>query len=379
MKKVLFLAPSLRVGGMERALVTLANQLVQKEYDVTVLLLDTNDDLKDELDSKIHFLKKPYKDHFGKKIPYIRHKYYDDGMWETRATPEQLYRYYIGNEKFDVEIAFFRGLSVKIISGSTNQNAVRLAWVHSDFRMLDSFRYQFCDDRAVKKAYASFDHIICVSQQAMEGFKETVGDTGNLTTVYNLLPIERIRTLSSESIVHIIQKSKLHLVVVARLFDEAKGQLRMIEVVSRLWRETQGVSLTLVGGGQDGERIRQMIEEKNATKYIEMTGSQRNPYPYIRDADLLVCSSYYEGYNLTVAEALILDTPVLSTRCTGPCEILDNGKYGMIVDNSEEGLYQGLKTLYENPDMLREYGEKAKQRQDFFDEEKTLKQILDLI
>lgn len=373
------MAPSLRVGGMERALVTLANQLVQKEYDVTVLLLDTNDDLKDELDSKIHFLKKPYKDHFGKKIPYIRHKYYDDGMWETRATPEQLYRYYIGNEKFDVEIAFFRGLSVKIISGSTNQNAVRLAWVHNDFRMLDSFRYQFCDDRAVKKAYASFDHIICVSQQAMEGFKETVGDTGNLTTVYNLLPIERIRTLSSESIVHIIQKSKLHLVVVARLFDEAKGQLRMIEVVSRLWRETQGVSLTLVGGGQDGERIRQMIEEKNATKYIEMTGSQRNPYPYIRDADLLVCSSYYEGYNLTVAEALILDTPVLSTRCTGPCEILDNGKYGMIVDNSEEGLYQGLKTLYENPDMLREYGEKAKQRQDFFDEEKTLKQILDLI
>ena len=87
---------------------------------------------------------------------------------------------------------------------------------------------------------------------------------------------------------------------------------------------------------------------------------------------------YYEGFNLTVAEALILGVPVLSTKCTGPCEILGNGRYGMIVENSAEGLYNGLKQLAENPALLAEYREKTKLRQSFFDENKLLRQITDL-
>ena len=109
-----------------------------------------------------------------------------------------------------------------------------------------------------------------------------------------------------------------------------------------------------------------------------MTGSQNNPYPYIKNADLLVCASYFEGYNLTVAEALILGVPVLSTDCTGPNEILDRGRYGMIVENSKEGLYRGLKELMDNPEKLDYYKRKAKERLGFFDEEKTIKQITDL-
>ena len=95
----------------------------------------------------------------------------------------------------------------------------------------------------------------------------------------------------------------------------------------------------------------------------------------MKQADLYVCSSLYEGYNLTVAEALILEVPVLSTNCTGPCEILDNGNYGAIVENSEEGLYEGLKQLLNEPDKLLYYKEKAKERKDFFDEEQICKKI----
>ena len=110
-----------------------------------------------------------------------------------------------------------------------------------------------------------------------------------------------------------------------------------------------------------------------------MTGMQKNPYPYIKDADLLVCSSYYEGYNLTVAEALIIGTPVLSTDCTGPREILDGGEYGMIVENSDEGLYNGLKRCCDDSALLKKYREKAKLRHDFFDEDRILKQITGLL
>ena len=98
----------------------------------------------------------------------------------------------------------------------------------------------------------------------------------------------------------------------------------------------------------------------------------------MKQADLYVCSSRYEGYNLTVAEALLLGLPVLSTDCAGPNEILDRGKYGRIVENSEEGLYKGIKELLERPDLLLGYREKAKKRKSFFDEEKILIKITNL-
>ena len=378
MKKVLFVLPSLTVGGMEKMAVTLSNKLTEAGYRVTLLLLDNITDLKDELSEGVRLICKPYKPHLGNKLPYLRSKFYDDGMWETRAEPAQLYKYYVGDERFDVEIAFFRGLSVKIVSGSSNENAVRLAWVHNDFRRVKGFQNNFKNMREVFDAYSRFDRVVCVSNEASDGFREVVGDTGNLAVIYNLLPAERIKALTLGEAFYKIKRAPLHAVVVARLSDRAKGQLRLIGAVSRLRSEGIDISLSIVGGGEDFEAISRAVRDNRAEDCIELHGQQRNPYPYIKNADLLVCSSYYEGFNLTVAEALILGVPVLSTKCTGPCEILGNGRYGMIVENSAEGLYNGLKQLAENPALLAEYREKTKLRQSFFDENKLLRQITDL-
>lgn len=378
MKKVLFILPSLTVGGLERVQVTIANKLADNGYDVTVITLDPKDDLKDELDKRVRYIYKPPKLHLGNKIPYIRHKLYDDGMWETRASAKRLYEHYVGNEKYDVEIAFFRGLPIKIISGSTNRGARHLAWVHNDFKLAAGFRNNFRFMRHVFEAYQSMDKVVCVSNQAQESFREVIGDTGNLTTVYNMIPIEEIRRKAESKPEIKVRKAGFHIVLVGRLLDSAKGQKRLITAVSRLHDEGGDISLVLVGGGPDEQALRKLISERHAKGYITMTGSQKNPYPYIKEADLLVCASYFEGYNLTVAEALILGIPILSTDCTGPNEILDRGKYGKIVENSEEGLYNGLRQFAQNPDLLKEYKEKAFQRQDFFDENKLLMKITDL-
>lgn len=377
MKKVLFILPSLGIGGLERVQVTIANKLVENGYDVTVMILEPADTMKDELDERVHFLYKPPKTHLGNRIPYIRHRFYDDGMWETRATAKQLYQYYVGDERYDAEIAFFRGLPIKIISGSSNKDARRLAWVHNDFRKAIGYLNNFKSMQQVFEAYKSMNHIICVSDQAKCGFIEAIGDTGNLTTIYNMLPVEKICQNATEKPRIHVRKGRFHIALVGRLLDSAKGQKRMVSVVSRLRDEGKDISLVLVGGGPDEQALKQLIRHHHADGYITMVGSQRNPYPYIKEADLLVCASYFEGYNLTVAEALILGVPVLSTDCTGPNEILDYGKYGMIVENSEAGLYNGLLELSDGSELLRKYKEKALLRQDFFDEEKILKQITD--
>lgn len=407
MKKILFVLPSLNIGGLERVQVTLANKLVGRGYDVTVMTLDPGEDLRYELDERVHFIYKLPKPHpIMSRIPYIRHRFYDDGMWETRASAKKLHDYYIGNEQYDVEIGFFRGLPIKIISGGAEKKAQRfrgnrcapkkdtdfreivvprekpktkyIAWVHTDFRRAGGYSNQFRNIKEVFEAYRSFNHIVCVSNEAKQGFIETIGDTGNLTTIYNMFPVDEIIRKGDEQPTVKVYKAKLHMVIVARLLDSAKGQKRLIDVISKLHDEGHDVSLAIVGGGPDEQMLKDKISAKKANGYITMVGSQMNPYPYIKEADLLICSSYFEGYNLTVAEALILGTPVLSTDCTGPREILDNGKFGVIVGNSEDGLYEGIKQFCLSPELLQEYRYKAVERKDFFDEDKLLKRIVGL-
>lgn len=385
--RIFILLPGLPVGGMERAAVTLANTLTGRGHLVTVTTYGKGDDtLADELAEGVRYQPKGLKPHrvMG-RIPWVRRRWYDDGMWETRATPEQLYKYYVGNEVYDVEIAFFRGLSVKTLSakrenrywlhGEVVMYPRRMAWVHNDFTKATGWNYNFKNSNAVREAYASYDHVVCVSQQAQKGFIETIGDTGNLTTIYNMLLVDEIIEKGTKAPEVDVPKHKFNIVLVGRLYDRAKGQCRLVEAVGKLQKEGIDIGVTLVGGGSDETKIRETINSFDASGFVYLTGSQKNPYPYIRQSDLLVCASYYEGYNLTVAEALILGTPVLSTRCTGPVEILDDGCYGMIVDNSTEGLTDGLRKLARDSNLTTHYREMAYSRRDFFNPDKIQSQI----
>jgi len=373
MKKILFILPSLAVGGLERVQVTIANALVRRGYDVKVMLLNPVKALASELDERVKLVYKPEKTHkIMKRIPYIRHKLYDDGMWETRASAKKLYKYYIGKEKFDVEIAFFRGLPIKIISGSTNKASVKIAWVHSDFKVCKGVANNFKSMQHVKNAYGRFDKIVCVSGQAQQSFIDVVGCVEKTELIYNLLPVEEIVKKSIEEID--IQKQKFMICAVGRLGAE-KGYDRLLSAVVRLKTEGFDFDLWLIGDGREKDALQKFVKE-NALDNVLLLGKQSNPYKYMKQADLYVCSSLYEGFNLTVAEAMILGIPVLSTKCTGPSEILDNGAYGMLVDNSTEGLYQGIKELLsDDADKLAYYKQKTQERRPFFDEERICKEI----
>ena len=374
-KKILFVIQSLRMGGAERVQVTLANKLVEAGYDVTVLVWKPIFDNESELDERVRLIYKAPDRHLGNRIPYIRYKFYDDCMWELRATPRQLYRYYVGRKKYDIEIAFFHGLALEIIGGSDNKAALRFAWVHHDLEKLKEAIPKRWDLQV--EMYHRIRNIVCVSQASRDTFIRTIGDTGNVQVIYNMLPAARIRQQAQEKPGVTVKKSKFHLVMSGR-YVATKGYERLIRSVVRLRGEGKDISLALIGDGDDKAVICDMIQSAGAGDYISTVNGYNNPYPYVKEADLLVCASFTEGYNLTVAEALILSVPVLSTDCSGPREILDNGRYGMLVENSEEGLYKGLKELYESPELLEEYRRKASGRMDFFDEDRILKQITDL-
>lgn len=373
-KKILFVARSLSVGGAERVLVTVINGLVQRGYDVTLLQWRPESDFQKYLDPRVHIRYKAPDEHFGNRIPYIRYKFYDDCMWALRATPEQFHRYYVGREKYDVEIAFFHGITVNIVAGSTDNDTKRIVWIHNNLERLKTEK----DIEKARALFQRFHHVVCVSEASRESFLRIIGDTGDVRVIYNPLSAAKIREMAQREPEFRVKKAGFHIVQAAR-YVEGKGYLRLIDAAVRLKKEGKDISLSLVGEGAEEVPIRKSIRDNHAEDYIYVISGRTNPFPYIKEADLLVCASYLEGYNLTVAEAMILGVPVLSTNCAGPRDILDGGRYGMLVENSDEGLYNGIKELYESPELLEHYRKKTAERLDFFDEDRIFDQITELI
>ena len=160
------------------------------------------------------------------------------------------------------------------------------------------------------------------------------------------LPISMTISLNNNDI--------LNLITVGRL-ENQKGYDRIIKVLAKLKREDYKFHLKILGEGSERDRLEDLITQNELKEYVELTGFTDNPYPYVKNADLFVCSSRSEGYSTVITESLILGTPVITTDCSGMRELLKDGEIGLIVENESEKLYSGLKELFKNPDKIRKY------------------------
>lgn len=123
------------------------------------------------------------------------------------------------------------------------------------------------------------------------------------------------------------------------------------------------------------KQLEEYIKENKLTNIVKLQGFVKNPYPYLKNSDLFICSSRAEGYSLVIAESLILNVPVISTKCSGPNELLDFGKYGMLVENDEDSLYLGLKNIIDDRNKLKELKKKSQKRSEIFNYKKTIERI----
>lgn len=111
-----------------------------------------------------------------------------------------------------------------------------------------------------------------------------------------------------------------------------------------------------------------------------MVGYRTNPYKYVKNCDLYVCSSHSEGFSTSVTESLIVGTPVVATLCSGMTELLgENNEYGIVTENDEDALYKGIKKILTTPDLLDAYAAKAKERGKAFSTEKTVKAVEEML
>lgn len=380
-KKVLFLTDDLGGGGAEKVLCDIVANLDKNKYDVSVMTYF-------DRGIYIHKIKKyaSYSTFFKTLEPggNLAEKLYNVFVLEflrkyiMRLPLKYLYRMKI-KEKYDIEIAFLEGISSKIISHSPNKNSRKYAWVHIDLLESNWTERFYKDLDEQKQAYMKFNKIFCVSETAKESFIRKFEIEDRVYTQYNPLDEKSIKSKALEVISDIPVSSKFKIVTVGRL-EEQKGYDRLLKTHKKLIEEGFDFELWILGEGKKREEFEQFINDNNLSDSVKLLGFKKNPYKYIKQADLFVCSSRNEGFSLVVAEALILGIPVISTNCTGPNELLNFGEYGMLVENSTEGIYESLKRILKDKSLYNYYMQKAIDRSNYFKlSEKILEieQILD--
>lgn len=370
MKKILFVLPTLTVGGMEKVLVNLVNLLHEDKYEIHIKTIYDHFDLAKDLRKGIK-VSSFYKSSKNKKIDYWKIRVYTFLL--KKVSPKILYKLFI-KEKYDVEIGFFRGASIKLISGSNNLKSKKLAWVHNDFTRCTGIFDWFKNEEQTIDAYKKFDNIVCVSKYTKEKFIERMGIKEKVIVRYNINLCKNIILQSNEDIEKDIIDDKFNVCTVGRIV-EAKGFDRLLRVHKRLIDENINHNLIIVGDGPQRYNLEKYINENNLSTTVKMVGQQNNPYKYIAKCDLFVCSSRWEGFSTVVSEAVIIGTPVITTRVSGVEELFLDNVYGLIVDNDEEALYKGIKTMVTDKQVYSKYKAKVKERSNFFDEGKGIKQI----
>lgn len=341
--KILFFIEELSGGGAEKVLCNLVNHMDQSKFDITVQTL-WKADAKQFLHPGIHY-----------RYCYARKNRLNEYCSRLAAAAGLTYPLYI-RDNFDIEVAYLEFGATKIMSRSTSKTAKKLAWVHSDLAQKLSESPDILDK--AKKQYGAFDKVVCVSWTAKDSFDRLFGHIKDSVVLYNTIDDTAIRARAELLPVDFPEKRRLTVLAAGRLAPEKQYDL-LLRTHRRLLDEGLLHDLWIVGEGSERAKLETLIAENHLEDSVRLLGFRSNPYPYMAAADLLACSSKYEGFSSFIAEGLILGKPIVTTECSGMRELLGDSEYGLITENSENGFYHGLKQMLANASLRERFSELA--------------------
>lgn len=371
--RILFVAQNLEMGGIQKALINTVKELSKDNNFEIDLFVFGSGPLIDELPKNINV-------YFGSLLlnlvstPFSvvrERKYYLHIIMRVLCMivvriigSEKFYRLLFKLQKkfkgYDVAISYFNDVQTGYFNRGTNQfvientHAKKIAWIHTD-PIEAGFKY-----KTSLKTYKDFDKIVCVSEACKQKFQDLIPEFKSKTyVVYNFFPIEEIKKKSN--MFNPFEKKKIRIVSVGRIDNSTKRFYFIPEISKRLKNDSIfDFKWIVVGDGPDIESNKQLVQEIGVSDFVEFVGEKVNPYPYIKESDLFVLTSAYEGYPMVVCESIILETPVLTSNYSSAHEQIVNNYNGIITGMALEDLYLALKDILENPHRLDVLNENSK-------------------
>ena len=372
MKNILFFMETVDFGGAETVFTNIIKNINKSKFCIKVVTERDHELFTDEIKAAV-----PYDCFIKTERSAVRDFWNKIVIKLSLVLSEKNIRKYFIRGNYDVEVAFCEGYSTKIIGNSKKRNCKKIAWVHTDMVKNPWSEKIFGSAEEEKKCYEKFDAIVCVAETMKESFIKKYGMAEKVHVLYNPLDFESVIKKSAEKTDFNFGDGMKF--VLAGTFIKIKGFDRFVKVCKRLKDDGELFSALIMGDGEEKENIKKIIAETNLGDTVKILDFQTNPYKYIAHSDVYVCSSYAEGYSTAVSESVALNVPVITTECSGMREIFGENECGIICENSEDGLYNAMKKVLNDPSLLKKFSAEEKKRANDFSLKKRMKAIEDFI
>ena len=365
-KKIIFIMPSMFMGGAERSLIGILNTIDYEKYEVSLFLYRHEGEFLRLIPPQVKILPlmEEYETFdvpikkllFSKKWKYgmarILAKIYMKihcirtheraGVWMAMQYISKALLSYLPQipGKYDLGISF---LGIPDVLIEKIDAEVKVAWNHTDYSILNP------DKKRDKEIYSQIDYIVSVSEMCTCQFKKVYPEFARKAiTIENLLNIELLTEQAKKVIYDMPRNGHKYILLSIGRYSDAKN-FDNIPTICKIIRE-MGVDIIwyIIGYGVEERLIRQRIEEEKMEEFVILLGKRSNPYPYIKKCDIYVQPSRYEGKAVTVREAQILQKPVVITNFPTAYSQLRDDVDGIIVPMDNRGCAEGITELILN-------------------------------
>lgn len=350
-KKIIFISDSYHSGGAEKIMEELVNHLPRDQFRITVRTPKPGEDFHKYYAADILYMRsnplscKIESNYFPLRV--LR--------WLCKKIENAVQRRKI-NAEYDVAVSFKEGPTLNYVAKL--KCPVRISWVHINYNAAHWTERYYASRDEERKTMQSLSAVVCVSDSVKQGVIDHVGDPGNLVVRMNPLDEKSVQMRSQEAVEDLpFSEGKTNILCVGRL-NYAKGYDRLIHVVNKLKFCADQFNIFIIGEGEERKNIEALLQEYGITN-VYLMGRKDNPYPYMKKADWILCASIFEGFCTVLQEAVILHKAFLSTKVGGAMELAGELGAGIMCDNSEDGLYEGLMQILNHPEVRHEYEKKS--------------------
>ena len=365
-KDILFVIPSLGVGGAEKALVNLLNIMDYDKYNVDLFVFNHNGVFMKFVPEQVNLLSLPQdyldfsmslrksiktllkkrklnilKDRiFFTKENYLKRKEKHIDQYNWRYMKDS---FGILDKEYDVAIGYLEKSSIYFCIDNVKSKK-KIGFIHSDYNKIG------LNSDIDRKYFKYLDNIITVSKECAEVSKKEFPEyKRKINFMYNIISPKLIYDMSKEKI-KLDNSNSIILISVGRLTN-AKGYDMAIESCKKLVEKGYDIRWNIIGDGEERTNLEQRIKKNNLEDRFILLGIKENPYPYVRNADIYVQTSRFEGKSIAIDEAKILNKPILITNFSTAKDQISNGEDGLIVDMNVDSIVKGLEKLINDTDL----------------------------
>lgn len=360
--KVLFRLRSAEMGGVQRVMFDLLENMPREKFDFTLLLNLYQGELRTEVPKHIRLVSLTQGKEDMSKNPILRFVQLIKRrikLWYYETFPKRLYKHIL-KESYDIEVASSY-TEFEWVLNSPIKNSRKIGWYHSDASYDKDMEVINRRIELMKK----FDWMVFCSDHTRRVFDELFGAKyPNSSVIYNAIRVEEAEKKSKLFEVNYEQHPVFS--SLGRLTSK-KGYDMLMRVHKKLLDDGFQHSVVLVGGGDDMESLQTQAAELGVEKTFLLLGNKNNPFPYIIASDFFILSSKSEAYPLTIGEAMGLGMPIISTNVGGVPEMIDHGKDGILINVDETEMYEAMKEFMTHPELIKSLKKGALQGKEKFD------------